>query len=85
DAKRFFSAGLQSAEEFGRVDELARAQLGLASVYLETCMDLDTALTMVNESIESFQQQGMQYQIQKGQALREEILKAQSETPTLQR
>jgi tetratricopeptide (TPR) repeat protein len=84
DARRFFSAALQSAEEFGRVDELAKAQLGLASVHLETCLDLDTALQLVNESIESFQQQGMQYQIQKGQTLREEILKEQSQTPTPQ-
>ena len=85
DAKRFFSAGIQSAEEFGRVDELAKGQLGLASVQLETCTDLKTALILVNESIESFQQQGMQYQIQKGQALRDDILKAQSQTPTPQR
>jgi len=85
DAKRFFSAGIQSAEEFGRVDELAKGQLGLASVHLETCTDLETALILVDESIESFQQQGMQYQIQKGQALRDDILKAQSQTPSPQR
>ncbi|HSL46195.1 MAG TPA: NB-ARC domain-containing protein [Anaerolineales bacterium] len=85
DAQRFFSAGIQSAEEFGRVDELAKGQLGLASVHLETGMDLDVALTLVNESIESFQQQGMQYQIQKGLTLRNEILKAQAQTPTPQR
>src|SRR6266487_3330013 len=85
DAKLFFREGIQSAEEFGRVDELAKGQLGLASVHLETCTDLKTALILVNESIESFQQQGMQYQIQKGQALRDDILKAQSQTPTPQR
>src|SRR6266498_658739 len=85
DAKRFFSAGIQSAEEFGRVDELAKGQLGLASVHLETCTDLETALILVDEFIESFQQQGMQYQIQKGQALRDDILKAQSQTPSPQR
>lgn len=85
DARRFFSAGIESAEEFGRVDELAKGQLGLASVHLETCVDLHTALILANEAIESFQQQGMQYQIQKGQALREEILNAQSQTPALQR
>ena len=78
EAKRFFTEGVQSAEEFGRVDELAKGQLGLASVHLETGTDLRTALILVNESIESFQQQGMQYEIQKGQALRDDILKAQS-------
>jgi len=80
DARRFFSEGIQSAEEFGRVDELARGQLGLASVHLETGTDLKTALTLVNESIESFQQQGMQYEIQKSQTLQERILSAQSQT-----
>jgi tetratricopeptide (TPR) repeat protein len=85
DARRFFSAGIESAEEFGRVDELAKGQLGLASVHLETCADLNTALTLADEAIDSFQQQGMQYQIQKGQVLREEILNAQSQTPALQR
>lgn len=78
----FFSDGIRSAEEFGRVDELAKGQLGLASVYLETGTDLKTALILVNESIEGFQQQGMQYQIQKSLTLRDEILKAESEIPT---
>lgn len=82
DANCFFVDGIRSAEEFGRVDELAKGQLGLASVYFKTHADLNTALILVNESIESFQQQGMQYQIQKGLALREEILKATSQTPT---
>jgi tetratricopeptide (TPR) repeat protein len=76
DAKRFFTAGLQSAEEFGRADELARAQYGLASVYLETNTDVKTALTLVNEAIESFQQHGMQYEIQKAKLLQDDILKA---------
>ncbi len=84
DARRFFTEGIQSAEEFGRVDELAKGQLGLASVCFETGIGLKTALTLVNESIESFQQQGMQYEIQKSLALQEEILKAQSQTTTPQ-
>ncbi len=75
DAKEFFMEGIQSAEEFGRVDELAKGQLGLASVYLETDTDPKTALILINESIESFQQQGMQYEIQKAKVLQEEILK----------
>jgi tetratricopeptide (TPR) repeat protein len=75
DAKGFFIEGIQSAEEFGRVDELAKGQLGLASVYLETDTDPKTALILINESIESFQQQGMQYEIQKAKVLQEEILK----------
>ena len=79
DAKRFFTAGLQSAEEFGRADELARAQYGLASVYLDTNMDVKTALTLVNEAIESFQQHGMQYEIQKAKLLQDKILKAYPE------
>jgi tetratricopeptide (TPR) repeat protein len=82
EAHCFFSDGIRSAEEFGRVDELAKGQLGLASVYLENGSDLKTALILVNESIEGFQQQGMQYQIQKGLTLRDEILKAESEIPT---
>lgn len=82
DAKRFFTEGIQSAEEFGRVDELAKGQFGLASVYLETGTDLKTALKLVNESIESFQQQGMQYELQKSQTLQEKILNAQIQTIT---
>ena len=75
DAKEFFLEGIQSAEEFGRVDELAKGQLGLASVYLETDTDPKTTLILINESIESFQQQGMQYEIQKAKVLQEEILR----------
>jgi tetratricopeptide (TPR) repeat protein len=78
DARQYFMDGIQSAREFGRVDELARAHLGLASVHLETGSDLQTALTLVNESIESFQQQGMQYELQKSQTLQEKILNAQA-------
>ncbi|HEY5731162.1 MAG TPA: tetratricopeptide repeat protein [Anaerolineales bacterium] len=74
DAKRFFVEGIRSAEEFGRVDELARGQLGLAFVHLETDTDLETALILVNESLESFQQQGMQYEIRQSQELHEKIL-----------
>jgi tetratricopeptide (TPR) repeat protein len=76
DARRCFTEGIESAEEFGRVDELARGQLGLASVYLETASDLKAALILTNEAIESFQHQGMQYEIQKAKVLQEEILKA---------
>ena len=84
DAKRFFMEGIQSAEEFGRVDELAKGNLGLASVYLETGSDLKTALTLINESIESFQQQGMQYEIQKAKVLQDEILKSHPQILTSQ-
>jgi tetratricopeptide (TPR) repeat protein len=82
DAKRFFTEGIQSAEEFGRVDELARGQLGLASVHLETDTDLNTALTLANESFEGFQRQGMQYEIQQSQALQQKILNAQPRMTT---
>jgi tetratricopeptide (TPR) repeat protein len=78
DAKHFFMEGIQSAEEFGRVDELARGQLGLASVFYETGTDIKTALILVTKSIESFQQQGMQYEVQKGQELHEKILNTQA-------
>lgn len=79
DAKRFFMEGIRSAEEFGRVDELARGQLGLASVHIETDSDLDTALILVNESLESFQQQGMQHEIRQSQELNEKILNTLSQ------
>jgi tetratricopeptide (TPR) repeat protein len=85
DAKHFFTEGIQSAEEFGRVDELARGQLGLASVYFETDADLTAALNLVKESIESFQHQGMQYEIQKGQMLQEKILITQAQSTTSQK
>jgi tetratricopeptide (TPR) repeat protein len=85
DAKHFFTEGIQSAEEFGRVDELARGQLGLASVYYETGTGLTDALILVNESIESFQHQGMQYEIQKSQTLQEKILNAQAQLTTSQK
>jgi tetratricopeptide (TPR) repeat protein len=84
DAKRFFTAGIQSAEEFGRVDELAKGQLGLSSVYFETGTDLKTALSLVNESIDSFQQQGMQFEIHKAKVLQEDILKAHPQILTSQ-
>jgi tetratricopeptide (TPR) repeat protein len=84
DAKRFFTAGIQSAEEFGRVDELAKGQLGLASVYFETDTDLKTTLSLVNESIDSFQQQGMQFEIHKAKVLQEEILRAHPQILTSQ-
>ncbi len=78
EAQQYFGEGIQSAREFGRVDELARGQLGLAFVYFETGMDLNAALVLINESTESFQQQGMQYEIQNSQILREKIIRAQS-------
>ncbi|NJC98874.1 MAG: hypothetical protein C3F07_16890 [Anaerolineales bacterium] len=78
DAKQYFERGIQSAEEFGRVDELAKGQLGLAYVHMDTKTDPETALILVDEALESFQQQGMQYEIQKSLSLREEILKARS-------
>ena len=84
EAKRFFTEGIQSAEEFGRVDELAKGNLGLASVYFETASDLKTALMLINESIESFQQQGMQYEIQKAKVLQDEVLKAHPQILTSQ-
>lgn len=82
EAKRLFAEGIQSAEEFGRVDELAKGQLGLASVHLETNGDLQTALILVNEALEGFLRQGMQYEAQKSQALQGEILQAQSRLVT---
>jgi hypothetical protein len=82
EAIRLFSDGIQSAEEFGRVDELAKGQFGLASAILETGLGLKTALTLVHESIESFQKQGMQYEIQKCQNLQEKILNARSQATT---
>jgi len=58
----------------------SQRELGLASVHLEMETDMKTALMLVNEAIESFQQQGMQYEIQKSRALHDNILKAQSQT-----
>jgi tetratricopeptide (TPR) repeat protein len=78
EAQQYFTQGIQSAREFGRVDEIARGQLGLASVYYETGTDLNAAQVLINESTESFQQQGMQYEIQNSQVLREKIIRAQS-------
>lgn len=85
DAKRRFIDAIKSAEEFGRVDELARGQLGLASVLSETSFDLKTALVLVNEAVESFQNQGMQYEIQIGLALQEKIMAAQTELRSSQK
>ena len=77
EAKQFFMDAIQSAEEFGRVDELAKGQVGLASVSFETGTDLKNSLLLINGSIESFQQLGMQYEIQKSLELRGKVLKAQ--------
>ena len=82
DARRYFEEGIRSAEEFGRVDERARGQFGLASVYFESAADVQNALTLVDESIESFQQQGMQYEIHKCLTLQEKILSARSRSTT---
>jgi tetratricopeptide (TPR) repeat protein len=73
-ARRYFSEGIKSAEEFGRGDELAKGSFGLASVCFETRVGLKTALTLVNDSIEVFQQHGMQYEVQKSRVLQEKIL-----------
>jgi tetratricopeptide (TPR) repeat protein len=78
EAQQYFTEGIQSAREFGRVDEIARGQFGLASVFYETGWDLNSALILINESTEGFQQQGMQYEIQNSQVLREKIIRAQS-------
>ncbi|HXD12394.1 MAG TPA: tetratricopeptide repeat protein, partial [Anaerolineales bacterium] len=82
EAKRLFSEGIKSAEEFGRIEELAKGQFGMASVYFETGIGIKTALTLVNDSIESFQQHGMQYEIQRSRTLLDKILKALAQTPT---
>jgi len=83
-ARRFFSDGIKSAEEFGRSDELAKGSFGLASVFFETGLGLKTALTLVNDSIEIFQQHGMQYEVQKSQLLQAKILGELSQTETSQ-
>lgn len=77
EARQYFVDAIQSAEEFGRLDELARGQVGLASVHLEMRSDLKESLILTNESIETFQQLGMQYELQKARALCERILKEQ--------
>jgi tetratricopeptide (TPR) repeat protein len=74
DAVKFFTDAIRSAEEFGRVDELARGQFGLASVHYALGTDLDTALSLINESLDSFQLQGMQHEIRQSQELHEKIL-----------
>jgi tetratricopeptide (TPR) repeat protein len=82
DAIHLFMESVQSAEEFGRIEELAKGQVGLASAYFETNTDLKTSLILVIEAIETFHQLGMQYEIQKSQALRERIMKAQPQILT---
>jgi tetratricopeptide (TPR) repeat protein len=79
DAIRFFTDAVRSAEEFGRVDELARGQFGLASIRYATGTDLDTALILINESLDSFQHQGMQHEIRQSQELHEKILETLSQ------
>ena len=76
DAERYFEEGIRSANEFGRVDELARGQLGLASVHLETNTDPKAALALVTESMDGFQRQGMQHEIRLAQELLQKLLKA---------
>lgn len=76
DAERYFKEGIQSANEFGRVEELARGQFGLASVQFETNSDPKTAVTLAAESMEGFQRQGMQHEIRLGEELLQKILKA---------
>jgi tetratricopeptide (TPR) repeat protein len=76
DAERYFEEGIRSANEFGRVDELARGQLGLASVHLETNTDPKAALALVTESMDGFQRQGMQHEVRLAQELLQKLLKA---------
>jgi tetratricopeptide (TPR) repeat protein len=76
DAQNYFMESIQSAEEFGRVEELAKGQIGLASVYVETNQDLKTGLILVIEATETFHQLGMQYELRISQLLRERIMQA---------
>ncbi len=84
DAERYFKEGIYSANEFGRVEELARGQLGLGSVYFETNVDPKAALTLVTESMEGFQRQGMQHEIRLGQEFLQRILKAHPQLAAFQ-
>ncbi len=78
EAENYFREGIRSAEEFGRVDELARGQFGLASVYLEMNAELDNALMFVSDALDGFQRQGMQHEIRQSQELHERILETLS-------
>ncbi|GAB4455060.1 MAG: hypothetical protein Kow0070_02670 [Anaerolineales bacterium] len=78
EAENYFREGIRSAEEFGRVDELARGQFGLASVYLEMNANLDNALMFISDALDSFQRQGMQHEIRQSQELHERILETLS-------
>ncbi|NWG34018.1 MAG: tetratricopeptide repeat protein [Chloroflexi bacterium] len=84
EAEHYFREGIRSAEEFGRVDELARGQFGLASAYLEMNADLDNALMFVNDALDSFQRQGMQHEIRQSQELHEKILETLSKRRQMQ-
>jgi len=84
EAEHYFREGIRSAEEFGRVDELARGQFGLASAYLEMNADLDNALMFVNDALDSFQRQGMQHEIRQSQELHEKILETLSRRRQMQ-
>jgi tetratricopeptide (TPR) repeat protein len=84
EAEHYFRECIRSAEEFGRVDELARGQFGLASVYLEMNADLDNALMFVNDALDSFQRQGMQHEIRQSQELHEKILETLSRRRQMQ-
>jgi tetratricopeptide (TPR) repeat protein len=82
EAQNYFLESTQSAEEFGRIEELAKGQLGLAAVHLETNRDLKTGLILVIEATETFHQLGMQYELRKSQQLREQIMKANPQVLT---
>mgnify|MGYP000055867038 CR=1 FL=1 len=82
EAQTYFMDSIQSAEESGRIEELAKGQLGLASVYLETGTDLKTGLILVIEANVTFHQLGMQYELQKSQLLRERIMKSNPQVLT---
>lgn len=82
DAQNYFMESIQSAEEFGRIEELAKGQLGLASVYLESNIELKTALILVIEANVTFHQLGMQYELKKSQLLRERIMNANPQVLT---
>ncbi len=66
-AQGYFTDSVQAAEQYGRLDELARGKLGLASVLLDSNGDLRTGVVLVNEALEIFNKQGMQHEISQAQ------------------
>jgi len=75
EATCYFNRSIQAAEQYGRLDELARGKLGLATLLLEARMDAGKGISLTREAIEVFNKQGMQHEVSWAQGILDDLTK----------